>query len=276
MSPLNVQYAVACLGQLRDGVHTERDISRHAGIPLAVCNDITSRLVDAGILERHHEGHLVMADENPSSLRVLQALWGPAPKPAFRPLYGETKGAARLMLRWLKQGAIATLAMIGLIGAAQAVNPDTMVISVTPSVTYSVSIASPMVQGYQFGTVALGATTISTVAIVVSNNGNVSEFFSLAVSNTSPGTWTPTTGAVGSDTFRLRAHFNTTQPASATFADALTNSPPGVAATLYGQSSTKTNASASRNLWLRLEMPSSMTGAATAQTMTLTINGQGS
>jgi len=176
--------------------------------------------------------------------------------------------------RW-KQWMLSIGLGLGLSGAAHAVNPDTMVVSVTPSVTYSVSIASPMVQGYQFGTVALGATTISTVAIVVNNNGNVSEYFSMSISNASPGTWTPA-GSAGADQFSMLAHFAATQPASATFTDALTGSVPGAAATLYGQSSTKTNASANRNLWLKLLMPTSMTGAVGAQTMTLTVNGQGS
>lgn len=162
---------------------------------------------------------------------------------------------------------------IAAVGTASAVNPDTIVISVTPSVTYSVSITSPMVQGYQFGTVALGATTISTVAITVANNGNVAQYFAMAISNSSPGTWTPQ-AAAAADQYNMRAYFNTTQPASATFVDNLTTSVPGAGATLYGQASTKTNAAASKNLWLRLAMPTSITGAASAQTMTLTINGQ--
>jgi len=175
--------------------------------------------------------------------------------------------------RW-KQWMLSVGIGLGLSGAAHAVNPDTMVVSVTPSVTYSVSIASPMTGGYQFGTVALGATTISTAAIVVTNDGNVSEYFSMAISNSSPAAWTPDTAA-NEDVFALLAHFAATQPASATFTDALTGSAPGAAASLYGQSATKTNASGTRNLWLKLLMPTSMTAAPGAQTMTLTVNGQG-
>jgi len=171
-------------------------------------------------------------------------------------------------------GAVAL--SVGLLGKAQAVNPDTMVVSVTPSVTYSVAIASPMTGGYQFGTVALGATTISTAAIVVTNNGNVAQYFSMSISNSSPGTWAPNAGVPASDQYRMMGFFNATQPAASTFVDAMTTSVPGVAATLYGQASTRTNASAARNLWLRLEMPTAMTGAVSAQTMTLTINGQAS
>ncbi len=175
----------------------------------------------------------------------------------------------KMKWKWLS----AVVMGMGMLSTAHAVNPDTMVVSVTPSVTYSVSIASPMVQGYNFGTVNLAATTISTVAIVVSNNGTISEYFALAISNSSPGTWTPQ-AAPGSNQFSMRAHFAATQPADATFADALTTSVPGTSDTLYGQASTKTSVGNSQNLWLRLRMPTSITGGAVAQTMTLTVNGQ--
>ncbi len=178
----------------------------------------------------------------------------------------------------LKQLLVMGLMVMGLgMGKAWAWNPDTMVVSVTPSVTYSVSISSPMNQGYQFGTVALGATTISTVAIAVSNNGTVAESFSLAITNSAPGNWAPA-GSSGADQFRMSGYFNTTQPADGTFgaADDLTTSVPGTAANKFGQGVTKTNASSSKNLWLRLVMPTSITGAAVQQTMTLTVNGQGS
>ena len=69
-----------------------------------------------------------------------------------------------------------------------------------------------------------------------------------------------------------------TQPALASITDALVNPPvPGAAATLYGQASTKTAPSGTKNLWMKLEMPSGLnTGTTAAQTMTLTVNGQGS
>ena len=161
-----------------------------------------------------------------------------------------------------------------LCGKAQAVNPDTMVVSVTPLATYSVSIASPMAGGYQFGNVSLSATTISTVAIVVTNNGNISEFLSLAVSNTSPDTWTPA-ASPASNVFRMSGRFNATQPADASFAstDDLTTSAPSPSSAKFGQGG-KTGVSGTANLWLRLMMPTSLTTAANAQTMTLTVNGQ--
>ncbi len=155
-----------------------------------------------------------------------------------------------------------------------AVNPDSIVVSVTPSVTYAVSITSVNTSGYQFGTVNLGATTVSTAAIVLTNTGNVAEYFSIAISNTS-GSWTAVSGAPSTDQFRMMAYLNGTQPASGTFSDALTNSVPGAAAALYNQASTKTAPAGTKNLWLRLDMPSALDAGGTgAQTMTLTVNGQ--
>jgi len=170
--------------------------------------------------------------------------------------------------------------MVGLMaGTAKAAgNPDTMTVSVTPNVTYGVSIASVTVgTGYQFGSVNLGATTQSTAAIVLTNSGNVSEYFSLAMSNTS-GSWTLSTSAPTTDTYRVSALLQAAQPALGGFTDFLSNPPvPGAAAALYGQASTKTSPAATKNLWLRLEMPTALnTGTSGAQTATLYVNGQGS
>src|SRR6185437_5136226 len=77
--------------------------------------------------------------------------------------------------------------------AAPGVNPDTMVVAVTPGgFTYAVVITSPVLSGttgYDFTQVNLGATTMSTVAIQVKSSGTVSEFFSLAISNTREDNW---------------------------------------------------------------------------------------
>jgi hypothetical protein len=155
-------------------------------------------------------------------------------------------------------------------------NPDTIVVSVTPGgLTYGVAISSPFLSGYQFGTVTLAATTISTVGITVENTGNVSEYFSMKVANTAPDNWAPVGGTPSTDQFKLMAFMKTTQPADATFVDALTGSIPGAGATLYGQVSTRTAPTSTKNLWLRLTMPSGVSaGTANAQTMVVSINGQ--
>jgi hypothetical protein len=165
---------------------------------------------------------------------------------------------------------------IGLaVDKAQAASTDTITLSVTPgNITYGVVISSPYVGGYNFATVNLGQTTVSTLAIVVTATGaNVSEFFGLAISNTSGG-WAPA-AAPGTDQFRMMGWFNATQVSSTTFntADALTNSV--VAASGKYNESAKTAPGGSANLWLRLDMPTALnTGTTVGQTMTLTVTGQ--
>ena len=179
--------------------------------------------------------------------------------------------------KWKKALAIGLMAMgIGAVSRqAQASSTDTITLSVTPgNITYGVSISSPYASGYNFGQVNLGATTISTLAIVVTATGaNIAEFFGLAVSNTS-GNWTPA-GAPGADQFRMTGWFNATQPLTTDFVtgDALATTV--VAASGKYNESGKTNPLASVNLWLRLDMPTTLnTGTLVAQTMTLTVTGQ--
>ncbi len=156
--------------------------------------------------------------------------------------------------------------------------PDTAVLSVTPGVTYGVQIDSvtSATTAYNFTTVALGGSTISTAAIVLHNTGTVPEYFSMAISNTS-GNWTAVNTSPTNDQFRLAGIINTTtQPNGSSFADYLLNPPvPVNASTLYGQ--TRTANGATKNLWLQLDMPASIVNGGTlTQTMTLTVNGQGS
>ena len=158
---------------------------------------------------------------------------------------------------------------------------DTMTVSVTPNVNYGITISSVNSAGYQFGPVALGATTVSTSAITLTNPGNVAEYFSMAISN-STGSWNATSGAASTDTFRMIAELGAGQPdQTAGFAvgDALANPPvPANAANLYhnGAAQAKTIAGSNSKLWLRLEMPTTLnSGLATPENFQLTVNGQG-
>ena len=181
------------------------------------------------------------------------------------------------------QAALAAGLMVLGLGAVQraqaaGVNPDTMVVAVTPgNLTYGVSISSPLTSGttgYDFGTVALGATTISTLAIQVKSSGTVSEFFSLAVSNSSPDVWAPVSSATpGLRQFRMMGRITAanTQPLDSVFADSLTTSAPTPAGSYYGQS--RTDPGTIVYLWLRLTMPDQVV-TQLAQTMTVTVNGQ--
>ena len=182
----------------------------------------------------------------------------------------------------LKKVLITGLVMVG-IGAvhrAQAATTDTMLVSVSPAVTFAVSISSPFTlgnAGYQFGPVALSATTLSTVAITLNTTGaNAYEYFGVSISNTS-GNWTSTASAPGVDTFRMGAWIGSSQPTAGNVTDYLSAPPYAeTAATKFNQASpTAYNSTAS--LWLKLEMPTNLnTGGNTAQTMTLTVTAQGS
>src|SRR4051812_38406796 len=172
---------------------------------------------------------------------------------------------------------------LGLFQKAHAVpgNPDTMLISVTPSgVNYAVTITSPEVQGYDFAAVNVGFTTISTKPVAVQNSGNISEFFSLAVNDITGGgnAWTNSTSPANV-TFTMQGELVATaagQPSNASFAGANNNLPtaaPATASGKFNQGATKTLPLASKDLWLQLQMPTGV--AETGQhTLVLAITGQ--
>ena len=186
------------------------------------------------------------------------------------------------MKRALVMG-LAVIAMGWLTDKAQAyTSTDTMRVSVTPDAQYSVTITSPVPGGYDFKTVALNSTTQSTLAITLTNNGTIYEYFGISISNTS-GNWTASTVAPSTDTFRMSALLNSAGmplPSDGNFT-ALSNSTPGTANGNYGQSgagtmTSPTSGSNTGNLWLKLEMPFTLnTGGTGAQTMTLSVTGQG-
>jgi hypothetical protein len=169
---------------------------------------------------------------------------------------------------------------LGLVKEAQAANPDTMTITVTPGgVNYAVTISSPFVTGYNFGTVNVGVTTVSTAAISVQNSGNISEYFSLAVVDATGGglAWT-NAAAPANVTYTMQGLFQSAQPLSANFAGAGNNIPaaiPGTAANKFGQGTTQTLPAASANLWLQLQMPTGVADTG-AHTLVLSVNGQAS
>ena len=184
----------------------------------------------------------------------------------------------RHMKRILAMGFMA-MSVGWLAGKAQAASTDTITISVTPNAAYGVAISSPYTGGFSFGTVNFNATTQSTSAITVTNNGSIYEYFGISVSNTSGG-WTPVATAASTDTFRLSALLNGGGiPAigSASFS-ALSNNPPATANGNYGQvaKTSPTTGNNTQSLWLKLEMPFTVnTGGSGPQTMTLSVTGQG-
>jgi hypothetical protein len=181
------------------------------------------------------------------------------------------------MNKQMKHVLITGLVMLGIGAVSQAATTDTMQVSVSPTVTYSVSISSPFVQGYVFGNVSLNSTTLSTVAITLNTTGSTGpEFFGLSISNTS-GNWTATVGAPGQDTFRMGAAMAATQPLMANTSTYLSVPPfSGAAQYLYSQGAA-TAVAGTQKVWLRLEMPTSLNlGTTGSQTMTLTATAQSS
>ena len=172
---------------------------------------------------------------------------------------------------------------------AEAVGPttDSMTVSVTPTgLVYGVSISSPYASGYNFGSVALGNTTGSTLAIVVKSSGTVAEYFSLSVVDPGTNPWTPlsvdgTPSAL--DSFELQGHFTAANavPLDSVFTTAAGNDlingiAPLPAGGLFNQGSIGVTApTVSVYLWLKMKMPASITSTA-ARAMVLYITGQSS
>jgi len=164
-------------------------------------------------------------------------------------------------------------------------NPDTMTVMVTPGVTYAVAITSPAVavQGYDFTTVNIGQSTISTKPIGVANAGNCDEFFSIGVVDVTPSVAWANALNPATTTYAMHALFVGTgapQPSTSTFAvDTLANyapeAAPGTANGKFGQGSSKTLPGASQDLYLLLRMPTAVHDSS-QHTLTLSINGQGS
>src|ERR1700733_7144969 len=181
------------------------------------------------------------------------------------------------MNKRMKHVLITGLVMLGVGAVSQAATTDTMQVSVSPTVTYGVTISSPFAQGYVFGSVAVGASTLSTVAITLNTTGATGpEFFGLSISNTS-GNWTATASAPGQDTFRMGAAMGTNQPLMANTSTYLSVPPfSGAAQGLYYQGAA-TAVAGTAKVWLRLEMPTTLNlGTTGNQTMVLTATAQNS
>ncbi len=193
------------------------------------------------------------------------------------------------MKRAVEAAGVAGLLVLGLgwMQKAEAVNPDTMVITVKPDVTYAVGITSPEVQGYDFGLVKVGLTTISTWAIRVENTGDIVEFFSLGVVDVTPGAgvaWTNNEASLtaGVTSYAMQGVFvaqDDPQPAESTFDGSAKNipaAPPGTADSKFGQGTglaAKTSPGIKKDLWLRLAMPTGVFENG-QHTMVLSVNGQ--
>ena len=153
---------------------------------------------------------------------------------------------------------------------AHAVNPDTMNITVTVATALSVDITG---DPYDFGTQNAGITTVSTRVITITNDtGGRTEDYQINGSNTANWTLAATSGA---ETFALFAMLNSIQPASGDFGgtdDDLTTSGQNMSSTLFSGDEDGDDVvdTATRNLWFRLDTPTSSASQA-EQTIVVTV-----
>ena len=148
-----------------------------------------------------------------------------------------------------------------------AANPATINVTVTIQ-NLSVSASGPIA----FGTVTASSVTVSSDSSHVVNDGNVTETYDLKL--TDPGGWTATSGAPGSETYRLSAQFNGSQPTDVSFGGDhdLTTSDQTCSATIFAgdQTGLSVPATEARYLWFKFEAPTS-TSVTTEQTIVVTI-----
>ena len=165
--------------------------------------------------------------------------------------------------------------------------PDAMTISVSASGTgWGVQITSGSAgpgAGYQFGSVPIGQTTLSTTAVNVANVGSVSEYVIMTVASIGGDSWTANTAhaVTAYDTYELLGHLvahNAARPTFDNAKDIISANVPSDGNTLYGQSSMIEPGAAlsdnSKDLWMQFDMPQSVKTSNT-QTFSLTITGQG-
>jgi len=96
---------------------------------------------------------------------------------------------------------LSAVAMAAIAGSLHAASSDSLEISMTPVVTYSVVISTPA-NGLAFGNVNLNATYVSATTATITNNGNVSADWKIKA--TALNTWQ--LGATpGLDTVRILA-----------------------------------------------------------------------
>ena len=159
------------------------------------------------------------------------------------------------------------LVIIFCASAIQAANPAMIDVTVTIQ-NLSVSATGPIA----FGIVLVSTTTVSGSASTVTNDGNVAETYDLKL--TDPAGWTATSGAPGSETYRLSAQFSSSQPTAVSFAadHDLTTSDQASTGTIFAGNETGLSvpAAATRSLWFKFESPTSTT-VTTQQTITVTL-----
>ena len=173
-------------------------------------------------------------------------------------------------MRFRKLVVPAALAAVAAVtGPVWAANPATISVTVTIQ-NLSVSATGPIA----FGTVVAGSQTVSGAASTVTNDGNVTETYSLNLTN--PATWTAVGAAPSAaEEYALLALFNNAAPVGTDFGyanHALSTVSTASSGTKFAgtQSGLSVPVTQTRNLWFRFNAPTS-TAVTTQQAITVTV-----
>jgi hypothetical protein len=166
------------------------------------------------------------------------------------------------------KAVICSLVLLFLASSVKAANPATINVTVTIQ-NLSVNASGPIA----FGTVVAASVTVSSDSSHVVNDGNVTETYSLNLTN--PGGWTALQAAPGSEQYCLSAQFNSAQPAGGSFTyanHALSTTSTASSGTKFAgdQTGLSVPVSGERYLWFKFEAPSS-TSVTTEQTIVVTV-----
>ena len=164
------------------------------------------------------------------------------------------------------KGIICFLAIFGYASVVQAANPATINVTVTIQ-NLSVSATGPIA----FGVVEASSATISSDSSHVVNDGNVTETYSLNL--TDPSGWTAAQAAPGDEEYCLSVQFNSVEPSSFTYTDhALSTTPTACSGSKFAgdQTGVSVATSGARYLWFKFEAPSATT-VTTEQTIVVTV-----
>ncbi|HNF58894.1 MAG TPA: hypothetical protein PLN89_04910 [Elusimicrobiota bacterium] len=175
----------------------------------------------------------------------------------------------------LMAGAVAVMA-----GAAMAATTDTVVLTVTPTGTKSLSIDRV---SYDFGALNLGTTGNISSSSTVTNDGTLAATWAMRVS-VDDAVWVAST-TVGADRYKLMALLNAAAPVAADFNagggfdDVVVSAGAGLGAvstaTNYSgtQSGVNVLAGSTRGLWFNLDMPTS-SSVSTQRSFTVELEAQ--
>jgi hypothetical protein len=167
------------------------------------------------------------------------------------------------------KGIVCFLMLFFYASVIHAANPATIDVTVTIQ-NLSVSATGPIA----FGTVLAASATVSGAASTVTNDGNVTETYSLDL--TDPATWTAVQAApVAAEEYCLSAMFNSIEPGSGDFDytnHALSTTSTACSGSKFAgdQTGLSVLVTETRSLWFKFEAPTSTT-VTTEQTIVVTI-----